>query len=162
MNCEEFKTKWIVRCEKYNQTLSTHPVLSLRNATSPASEWYHVCSDLPLFLLRLIHKLLAADPLLNGPIWRNEYSFVAFNVLKPFCFSENLINRVQALNLETYWIDSATLCCMRFLFQFVQRLLDFIITTKHPILPDSTSLHAYQISRMIDLHYTLSTCTALV
>ena len=54
------------------------------------------------FLLQLIYQLLAADPLLKSPIWRNEDSFVAFSVLKPFCFSEYLMNRVRTLDLETY------------------------------------------------------------
>ena len=110
-DCEKFKTKWIVRCEKYHRTLSTHPVLLLRNTISPLRMIYHmmfvrICRS---FLLQLIHQLLAADPLLNGPIWRNEDSFVALSVLLAVCFSEYLINRVRAVDLETYWSRHAGL-----------------------------------------------------
>ena len=61
------------------------------------------------FLLHLIHQIPAADPLLNGPIWRNEDSFVALSVLLAVCFSEYLINRVRAVDLETYWSRHAGL-----------------------------------------------------
>ena len=46
---------------------------------------------------------------LNGPIWRNEDSFVALSVLLAVCFSEYLINRVRAVDLETYWSRHAGL-----------------------------------------------------
>ena len=99
-----------------------------------------------------------------------KYS-VAFSLFKLLRLSQDLINRVWSLDLETYWsgqarlalTDSATICCMRFLVQFSNSWLNLLSTfspcssgTPNTIIfllrssPSATSLTADAIFRKTD------------